>query len=638
MRKNEVFEDCVNYILNIPKFAGKNTLDDTYAILEKIIDVSCLPPIIHVAGTNGKGSVCSFMKEIMTRSGLSVGMFTSPHLVDIRERIAINNMMISKEDFIESFECVKLNVSESNHPSFFEYLFLMSMVYFEKKKPDYIILETGLGGRLDATNCVKNKKLCVITEIGFDHMQYLGDTIKKIAYEKAGIIRENTPLVYCDYRAEASDVIEEQAQKKGVIPFAVKLDDIQDIAEDVIAGDDKLKKTTLSFSYNPVGLEPVGDCDKRPCNRYTVSTTALYQCENAAVAIAAIKMLKDARINNSDIADGLYNMYWPARMEEILPNVYLDGAHNEDGINAFLNTVSKKAKKKRILMFGVVNDKNYELMVKKLIDSRLFDLAIVSLIDSERTVDMEELKKVWSAMGRDRVFYYDNSEDAYDKLIELKKECDEAYITGSLYLAGSIMEICNKRKRFEKQMNFALEIDKEKNIFRQTHLSGKGRNENDAEHAWHMAVMAYLLREYSNEPIDISRVMIMCLIHDIVEIDAGDTYCYDPEGCKTQKEREERARERIYSLLPDDQKIDLQAIFDEFEEGITPESRFAHAMDNIQPLSLNNSNGGMDWREHGVFSQQVYGRQRRTKEGSEFLYRYTEKVIEDNIEKGNIKR
>lgn len=192
-------------------------------------------------------------------------------------------------------------------------------------------------------------------------------------------------------------------------------------------------------------------------------------------------------------------------------------------------------------------------------------------------------------------------------------------------------------ERLKKQLDFALEIDKEKNIFRQTHLSGHGRNENDAEHAWHMAIMAYLLREYSNEPVDITRVMLMCLIHDVVEIDAGDTYAYDAEGLKTQKAREEAAKERIYSLLPEDQKKELAAIFDEFEESKIPESKFAHAMDNLQPLMLNNSNDGGDWREHGVSAKQVYGRQDRTKEGSEKLYEITEQIIKKHVEKGNLK-
>ena len=192
-------------------------------------------------------------------------------------------------------------------------------------------------------------------------------------------------------------------------------------------------------------------------------------------------------------------------------------------------------------------------------------------------------------------------------------------------------------ERLKKQLAFALESDKEKNIFRQTHLSGHGRNENDAEHAWHMAIMAYVLREYSNEKIDVAKVMLMCLIHDIVEIDAGDTYAYDAEKLKTQTAREDAAKERIFSLLPDEQKEELIALFDEFEAFETPESKFAHAMDNLQPLMLNNSNGGADWKEHEVTAQQVYGRQSKTRLGSETLFEVVDSIIQKNIANGQIR-
>lgn len=191
-------------------------------------------------------------------------------------------------------------------------------------------------------------------------------------------------------------------------------------------------------------------------------------------------------------------------------------------------------------------------------------------------------------------------------------------------------------ERLKQQLEFVLEIDKEKNIFRQTHLSGQGRNENDAEHAWHMAIMAYLLREYSNEQVDIGRVMLMCLIHDIVEIDAGDTYAYDADGLKTQKAREDAAKERIFSLLPEDQKQELVRIFDEFEAFQTPEAKFARAMDNLQPLLLNDSNDGGDWKEHEVNAEKVYGRQRKTKRGSEKLFEVTDQILKENIAKGNL--
>ncbi len=185
--------------------------------------------------------------------------------------------------------------------------------------------------------------------------------------------------------------------------------------------------------------------------------------------------------------------------------------------------------------------------------------------------------------------------------------------------------------RLRRQLDFCLEIDREKNVFRQTHLSGHGRPENDAEHAWHMAVMAYLLREYANDIVDIGKVMLMCLIHDIVEIDAGDTYAYDTENLKTQKAREEQAKKRIFSLLPEDQGQELAALFDEFEQAETPESRFAHAMDNLQPLLLNDSNDGGDWQAHRVSAQQVFGRQEKTRFGSEALYDYTLSVLRKHV-------
>lgn len=193
-------------------------------------------------------------------------------------------------------------------------------------------------------------------------------------------------------------------------------------------------------------------------------------------------------------------------------------------------------------------------------------------------------------------------------------------------------------ERLLKQLTFALEIDKEKNVFRQTHLSGNGRNENDAEHAWHMAIMAYLLKEYANEKVDIAKVMLMCLIHDIVEIDAGDTYAYDTENIKTQKVREDKAKERIFSILPPEQKEEFIALFDEFEAYETAESKFAHVMDNLQPIMLNNSNNGNDWKEHNVRAEQVYNRQKKTKSGSEKLYEVIDQIIKENIEKGNLKK
>ena len=193
------------------------------------------------------------------------------------------------------------------------------------------------------------------------------------------------------------------------------------------------------------------------------------------------------------------------------------------------------------------------------------------------------------------------------------------------------------RERFEKQVAFILEADKEKNILRQTHLSGHGRQENDAEHAWHMAMMIYLLKEYANEPFDLAKTMMMALIHDIVEIDAGDTYAYDAAAMETQAERERLAAERIFGMLPEDQREELRGLFEEFEAGETPEAKFARTMDNLQPLMLNDSNDGGDWKEHQVTRTQIMKRHARNQLGSEVIGAYTKELIEENIRKGNIR-
>ena len=192
-------------------------------------------------------------------------------------------------------------------------------------------------------------------------------------------------------------------------------------------------------------------------------------------------------------------------------------------------------------------------------------------------------------------------------------------------------------KRLEDQLSFILEIDKEKEIIRQTHLSNGGRRETDAEHAWHMAIMIYLLREYANEEIDLAKAMMMALIHDVVEIDAGDTYAYDEEGLATQKERESKAADRIFGLLPDDQRDELHALFDEFEAYETPESRFAHVMDNFQPLLLNHTNDGGDWRENHVTKSQIYRRNALTYKGSEEIWNTMKALVDEHIRKGNIR-
>lgn len=192
-------------------------------------------------------------------------------------------------------------------------------------------------------------------------------------------------------------------------------------------------------------------------------------------------------------------------------------------------------------------------------------------------------------------------------------------------------------ERFKKQIAFILEADKEKNILRQTHINGYSRQETDAEHAWHMAMMVYLLQEYANEKFDVAKAMMMALVHDIVEIDAGDTYAYDNVDMQSSKQKEAQAAERIFGILPDDQRKELQALFEEFEACETAEAKFVRAMDNFQPLLLNDSNNGADWRLHGVKKTQVVNRQIKSSLGSSAVWEYTQSLIEKNVQKGNIK-
>lgn len=193
-------------------------------------------------------------------------------------------------------------------------------------------------------------------------------------------------------------------------------------------------------------------------------------------------------------------------------------------------------------------------------------------------------------------------------------------------------------ERLKEQMAFFKEIDKEKTIFRQTYLADGTRKENDAEHSWHLAVMAMLLSEYSNEEIDILHTMSMVLIHDLIEIDAGDTYAYDTTGNKTKKDRETKAADRLFNILPEDQAAKIRALWDEFEANETAEAHFANMLDKIQPLMLNAASDGKSWIEHEVHREQVYGRNARTHEGSEELWEYADRnFIKPNIEKGRLK-
>lgn len=426
------YEEACEYILDIPKFAGKHTLADTKEMLGRLTGSRIESKIIHVAGTNGKGSVCAYLQSILRTAGFHVGMFISPHLETMRERILYDGEMIPQESFVKAFDLVReeSDRQKEKHPSFFEFLFLIGMCYFKEKEPDYIILETGLGGRLDATNCIAKPKLCVITEIGFDHMQYLGNTLVEIAGEKAGIIKPGTPVVYLDKRKETSRVIEQTAAMLETTAIAVKKSQI---------GRPVMRKKSIDFSFSNGYYR---------YDNLILRTTAAYQTENASVALVAARSLKEERIDDEAIRKGLYDAFWPGRMEEILPHVFLDGAHNEDGIEAFLQSVSASAeetkKGKRLLLFGVVADKQYDKMIGRIAASDLFSHIAVTVLASDRSASIDKLKVAWAQYKTADCSFHESAEEAFHYIQSIQKEADTIYIAGSLYLVGQIKTLVRR--------------------------------------------------------------------------------------------------------------------------------------------------------------------------------------------------
>ena len=435
------YQESVKYILDIPKFTVKNHLTHTKEFLLRLGNPQVGRKVIHVAGTNGKGSVCAYIQALLLAEKKRTGFFSSPHLVKINERIRINGEEIDDETFLAVFQKVKTTVDEMEkdglaHPTFFEFLFGMAMTAFAMADMEYIVLETGLGGRLDATNYVDNKLLTVITRISLDHVQYLGDTTAKIAAEKAGILRPGVPVVYLDGDADASAVICRKASELGAIQIPVSKKDYTFLG---------FRKKYIDFSlrseyYNYISL--------------TLHTIARYQMENAALAVRAVEVLfrstdmPDGRMcaasgcpTVEEIRQGILGCFWQGRMEEVLPEVYVDGAHNDDGIRAFLDTVEQDGcTEGRRLLFGVAADKDCRHMIQRVITSGLFDRIAFTHMRTARSLSLEELKGLLAAYPEDRFTMYTEADTALRTEVSGRQPGERLYIAGSLYLVGEIKE------------------------------------------------------------------------------------------------------------------------------------------------------------------------------------------------------
>lgn len=430
------YRETVDYILNIPLFARKIGTDNLASLLRRLGNPERTGHVIHVAGTNGKGSTCRILQTLLMESGYKVGLFTSPHLVSINERIQINNDMISDEDFVRCFEIIRQKFTI--HPSFFEVVFAMAAVYFSMNNVDYAIYETGMGGLLDATNVVK-PELTIITSIGLDHMQYLGGTISEIAAQKAGIIKPGVPICYFKRDEEAADVIEETAAKKNA--EIIKVEKCQYIIN-------VLEDKTIDFSLH---------------NRYysydnlKIRRTSFYQVENACLAITAFTRLWEAHIksDNTDkctdmqqiIDKALMEFSWGGRMEELTEGIYVDGAHNAEAISAYVKSLEILYNDKdRILVFAAVCDKDYDTMIRLLCHNISYKQIIVTSVDSKRKADTEALVKLFKKYTEYPVAAYDIIAEAMDAAVALKTDRDNIFCVGSLYLVAGVKKWLMKRR------------------------------------------------------------------------------------------------------------------------------------------------------------------------------------------------
>lgn len=420
------YEQAVAYIDDIPRFTKKNTLDNTRKLMERLGNPDRSMRILHVAGTNGKGSVCAYLSSVLTNAGKRTGLFTSPHLVKINERFLINEKEITDEEFLAAFHRVLDVIKEAEpegilHPTYFEMLFLIGMVIFQEQKVEYLVLETGLGGRKDATNVVESPMISVITSIGLDHVEYLGDTCAAIAGEKAGIIKKGVPVVYDANREDVTQVMEHYAEQMKSSSYPVD-SCMYKIKE---ATHKKIDFCTLTQYYETMDLE--------------ISSIAQYQVMNAMLAVTALKVTADQTgISDDQIRQGICQMRWQGRMETVFPGVIVDGAHNEPGIAQFVKTVQRFQKEDSITyIFAAVNDKDYEKMIRILCQQTEFQKVIVTEVDSYRRTPAEDLADIFRRYTRQPVEVCKDSREAFRKGIAEKGD-GLLFCVGSLYLVGDL--------------------------------------------------------------------------------------------------------------------------------------------------------------------------------------------------------
>lgn len=427
------YTEAVDYIETIPKFTVKHPPEHTRELLSRLGNPQEGIKIIHVAGTNGKGSVCADLNAMLLAGGKKTGLFTSPHLVRINERFQINGEDVSDEQFLDAFLKVEKAAKEyeaegEGHPSYFETLFLMGMLIFKEAGVEYLVMETGLGGRLDATNVVEKPLACIITSISRDHTEYLGDTLEAIAGEKAGIIKAGVPVIYDASQPGPASVIAAKAKEMGspAWPMEPSFYEMKTQSREGI---------TFTFAY------PGGEKAE-----LAIPYVAKYQMMNASLAFYMMHILQDVHdIPKNVLAEGLSKIKWPCRMEMAAPGVIIDGAHNEDGIAQFVSTAGYFAKENEItILFTAVADKHYHEMIGEICEGIHPSHVVATQIDGSRVVPAEVLAEEFRKAGCTDVCAEPEIGAAYEKALG-KKGSGMLFCVGSLYLAGELKAYLAKR-------------------------------------------------------------------------------------------------------------------------------------------------------------------------------------------------
>ena len=426
------YEEAAAYIEEIPKFTKKHTLEHTKMFLKRLGNPAADRKIVHVAGTNGKGSVCAYLQAILMAEGKRTGFFTSPHLVSVNERIRVDNIQIDNETFLKVFRKVLKIVRQMvedgiEHPSYFEFLFGMGMTAFAETDVEYIILETGLGGRLDATNAIDNPALAIITSISLDHTAILGDTIEKIAGEKAGIIKPGVPVFFDGSSKKAAEVIKAKASELGVSCREVTKNayEIQEVHRKYIAFSRR-----SAYDKDVIFQVPMCGC---------------YQAMNAELALEASEyLLAGEEIHMDRWKEALAALHWEGRMERVGAHITVDGAHNPGAMEAFVESVKALDESERgemVLLFSAVSDKKYDQMIEYLCENLDVKAYVVTQIEDERGVPAEELADVFRRYTDRPVYCKERLEDAVRTAMNERGETGEIYCLGSLYLVGMMKKL-----------------------------------------------------------------------------------------------------------------------------------------------------------------------------------------------------